>query len=104
MAIHHLVTNIKGLLVNRTPKQLDKLFDMKNGQAYLQLLDLLSKGHKYIGSENCKHFDPIEGCMCRFYDSEGNKKELCNRCNKNIKYDDSIYCIECNYEKTMTGY
>ena len=75
MAIIHLTTNIKGLLMNcKTEKKLGLLFDMDGKEAKRQLLELLEKGHVFLPSDNCKHFDPfVNGCECRFYDENGNK-------------------------------
>lgn len=73
MAITHICANIDGLLKNCTSKKLDNLFDMQNGEAKKELLALKAKGHKLIPSQGCKHFHPIDGCQCRYYDNDGNK-------------------------------
>lgn len=67
MAIYHMTTNIAGLLRNCSDKKLGLLFDMNGKQARKELQALLAKGDKLLPSENCKHFDPIEGCKCRFH-------------------------------------
>jgi hypothetical protein len=71
MAIYHLTTNIAGLMRNCTDKKLGKLFDMDGKEARKELQALLDKGDRLLPSDNCKHFDPQEGCKCRFFESEG---------------------------------
>ena len=73
MAISHLQTSIAGLIENCTIKKLGLLFNMDGTKAKKELLSLQAKGHKYLPSEGCNHFDPLEGCQCRFYDDKGNK-------------------------------
>ena len=71
MAIYHIQTNITGLLRNCSPKKLDNLFGMSNGDAKKEILKLRSKGHKLIPSSNCKHFDPTGGgCRCREFEGK----------------------------------
>jgi hypothetical protein len=72
MAIRHLTSNISGLLNNYTDKKLGEIFDMNGKEARTELRELLDKGDRLLPSENCTHFDPQEGCRCRFYDVEGN--------------------------------
>ncbi len=67
MAIRHLTTNIAGLMRNCNDKKLGNLFEMDGKEARKELQVLLDKGDKLLPSENCKHFDPQEGCECRFY-------------------------------------
>lgn len=43
-----------------------------------ELLKMLENGQKLLPSENCKHFDPVNGCMCQYYDEDGNLKEEIN--------------------------
>ena len=79
MAKYHMTTNIAGLLRNCNTRKLGLLFDMNGSEAKKELLALQAKGHKFLPSENCKHFDPFEhGCQCRFYDEDGNKIESTN--------------------------
>ena len=78
MAKYHLTTNIEGLMRNCTDSKLGKLFDMNGKEARKELQALLDKGHRLLPSDNCKHFDPIEGCRCRLYDENGNIIELTN--------------------------
>ena len=73
MAIYHLVTNIAGLMRNCNDKKLGNLFDMDGKEARKELQALLDKGDRLLPSDNCKHFDPQEGCKCRFFDNDGNK-------------------------------
>ena len=73
MAIYHLTTNIAGLMRNCNDKQLGRLFDMNGKKARKELQDLLDKGDILLPSDNCKHFDPKDGCRCRFYDDKGNE-------------------------------
>lgn len=68
--IVHMSTNIAGVMRNSTNKQLGRLFEMDGKQARKQLQELLNKGHKLLPSDKCKHFDPIEGCQCRFHQQE----------------------------------
>jgi hypothetical protein len=70
MALHHLTTNIEGIL-KQNDEMLGNLFDMDGKEARTEILELQKNGDKYIGSENCKHFDPKHGCLCRFYDEVG---------------------------------
>lgn len=70
MGTFHLITNIDGLL-KQTDSLLSRLFSMDGPTARKEIEELKSKGHKYIPSENCKHFDPVIGCLCEFYDEEG---------------------------------
>jgi hypothetical protein len=70
MSIYLLITNIEGLLKNNTDKQLGNLFDMNGKEARKEILALKAKGHIYLPSENCKHFDPKEGCKCRYFEKE----------------------------------
>lgn len=72
MATYHLTTNITGLMNNYSDKKLGELFDMDGKEARKELQELLDKGDRLLPSENCTHFDPQEGCKCRFYDNEGN--------------------------------
>ena len=45
-----------------------------NGKlARIELQKLLDNGEKLLPSDNCKHFDPVEGCLCRNFDGNGNK-------------------------------
>ena len=73
MAIYHLTTNIAGLMRNCNDKKLGKLFDMNGKLARIELQKLLDNGEKLLPSENCKHFDPVKGCLCRNFDENGNK-------------------------------
>lgn len=68
--IYHLTSNIAGLMRNNTDKDLTQLFDMDGKKARKQLQKLKNKGHKLIPSAGCKHFDPVEGCTCRFHQQE----------------------------------
>jgi hypothetical protein len=70
MAIYHLTTNIAGLMRNCNDKKLGLLFDMNGKEARKELQSLLDKGDRLLPSGNCKHFDPQEGCMCRFHENE----------------------------------
>lgn len=70
MAIYHLTTNIAGLMRNCNDKQLGQLFDMDGKEARKELQALLDKGDRLLPSDNCKHFDPQEGCKCRFHESK----------------------------------
>jgi hypothetical protein len=70
MAIYHLTTNIAGLMKNCTDRKLGLLFDMNGKQARKQLQEKLDNGEKLLGSDNCKYFDPIKGCLCRFQENE----------------------------------
>lgn len=72
MAKYHLTTNIAWLMISYDDKKLGKLFDIDGKQARKELQSLLDKGHRLLPSENCKHFDPQEGCQCRFFDENGN--------------------------------
>ncbi len=63
MATHHISANIEGLLNNNT-NFLGRLFSMNGYEARLKLLALKEKGDKYIPSEDCKHFNPMKGCLC----------------------------------------
>lgn len=64
MGVQHIRTSIDGLL-EQSNSFLSKLFDMDGNDARKQILELKSKGHKYLPSENCKNFDPFEkGCFC----------------------------------------
>lgn len=67
MAVYHFITNIEGLLKNNTDKQLGKIFDMDGKEARKEIEALKAKGDIYLPSKNCKHFDPKEGCKCRFH-------------------------------------
>ena len=72
MAIFHLSTSIEGLL-GQNNKLLGDLFDMDGKDARAELLELKSKGHKYVPSDNCTNFDPFEkGCCC----GEEKEKEI----------------------------
>lgn len=68
MAIYHLTTNIAGLLRNCTDRKLGLLFDMNGKQARKQLQKKIDNGEKLLPSEGCEHFDPKEGCLCRFHE------------------------------------
>lgn len=70
MGVFHIITSVDGLL-RQTDKLLGGLFFMDGAQARKNIEDLKAKGHKYIPSENCKHFDPVIGCLCEFYNEEG---------------------------------
>lgn len=70
--IVHLTTNIEYLLRNYTNEKLGLLFDVDGDLAKKELLEMLEKGQKLLPSENCKHFDPVHGCMCEYYDENGN--------------------------------
>ncbi len=65
--IRHLSTNIEGLLRNFKNKKLTGLFDDENGNPMSdkairkELAELQAKGHKLIGSDKCKGFDPFGG-------------------------------------------
>lgn len=74
MAIYHLTTNIAGLMRNCNDKKLGNLFDMNGKKARKELQALLDKGDRLLPSDNCKHFDPQEGCRCRFFEIDSNKK------------------------------
>lgn len=71
MAIYHLTTNIAGLMKNCNDKKLGNLFGMDGKEARKELQALLDKGDRLLPSDNCKHFDPQEGCKCRFFESDG---------------------------------
>ena len=74
MAIFHLTTNIAGLMRNCNDKKLGQLFDMDCKEARKELQALLDKGDRLLPSDNCKHFDPQEGCKCRFFESDDKEK------------------------------
>lgn len=74
MAIYHLTTNIAGLMRNCNDKKLGQLFDMDGKEARKELQALLDKGDRLLPSDNCKHFDPQEGCKCRFFEGDGKEK------------------------------
>lgn len=57
----HIVTNIAGIL-KQPNSMLARLFDMNGKEAREELLRLQAMGHKYIPSEGCEGFDPINGC------------------------------------------
>ncbi len=65
-SIHHLSTNIEGLLRNMKGKKIN-FFDDDNGnpmtdkEARTEITRLQSLGHKLIGSDNCEGFDPFGG-------------------------------------------
>ncbi len=67
MATFHIVSSIDGLL-NQKKSLLGRLFDMNGDEAIRQLKERKAKGHKYIPSDNCKHFDPVKGCLCGEYE------------------------------------
>jgi len=71
MAIYHLTTNIAGLMRNCNDKKLGQLFEMDGKEARMELQALLDKGDKLLPSDNCQHFDPQEGCKCRFHEKDG---------------------------------
>lgn len=70
MSIRHLTTNIAGLLRNHNDKQLGDIFEMDGKESRKELQALLDKGDKLLPSDNCKHFDPQEGCKCRFFEDD----------------------------------
>ncbi len=70
MSILHIKISIEGLL-NRDTEFLGDLFETDGKAARLELLSLQAKGDKYIGSDNCKNFDPMKGCCCG--EQENNK-------------------------------
>lgn len=67
MAVHHLTVNINYLLNNFSEEKLGELFLADGKECKKELESLLAKGHKLIPSENCKHFDPVEGCKCHLH-------------------------------------
>lgn len=73
MGVHHIVTNIEGLLKQKD-RLLGNLFNISGEDARKALEKLKSKGHKFVGSENCRHFDPIKGCCCEEF--ENNEKPI----------------------------
>lgn len=75
--ITHLTTNIEFLLKKYNDKKLGELFDMDGKEARKELQALSDKGDKLLPSENCKHFDPQEGCKCRFFNDD-DKTEIEN--------------------------
>lgn len=75
MIITHLSSNIAGMLRNCTTRQLGVLFGMSGVEAKKELQRLQAKGDKYIGSEDCKHFNPLTGCECHLYDENGVRRE-----------------------------
>ena len=76
MAIRHLTTNIAGLLRNNNDKQLGRLFSMDGKAARKELEIMQAKGHLKIPSDNCKHFSPVHGCQCRFYENGRYKRRF----------------------------
>lgn len=70
MEIFHLTTNIAGLMKNCNNEQLRQLFGINGMEARKALQILLDNGDKLLPSKNCKHFDPKQGCMCRFFETQ----------------------------------
>ncbi len=66
IGVRHLTTNIEYLL-RQTDAKLGHWFNMNGKEARIELEGLKAKGDIKIGSENCTHFDPVEGCQCRFH-------------------------------------
>lgn len=60
---------------NNTDQELEKLFSINGKEARKELQRLLDLGHRVLPSVNCKHFDKVKGCLCRYYDKDGNKIE-----------------------------
>ena len=71
MAIHHLTTNIAGLLRNYNEKRLGELFQMDGQEAKKELESLINKGDRLLPSEGCKDFDAQMGCRFRYYNEDG---------------------------------
>ena len=70
--IIHIGASIEGLL-RLTTRKLGALFNMPGQQARQQLEDARAKGHKYIPSSKCDHFDPFEhGCLGHTKDGKKN--------------------------------
>lgn len=63
MAVQHINTSVDRLLEQNT-EFLGDLFDMNGKDARLELLELKSKGHKFVPAEGCENFDPLKGCCC----------------------------------------
>jgi hypothetical protein len=58
---HHIKASIEGLL-KLSDDKLSDMFNMSGKDVRADLKDQLTKGHIYVGSENCEGFDPIKGC------------------------------------------
>lgn len=61
--VQHINTSVDRLLEQNT-EFLGDLFDMNGKDARLELLELKSKGHKFVPAEGCENFDPLKGCCC----------------------------------------
>lgn len=64
--IHHMCTNIDGLLRNMKGKKINFLSDengkeMSDKEARAAIAELQAKGHKLIPSGECEGFDPFGG-------------------------------------------
>lgn len=64
--IHHMSTNIEGLLRNTKGKKINFIDDdegrtMSDKEARAAIAELQAKGHKLIPSGNCEGFDPFGG-------------------------------------------
>lgn len=64
--IHHMCTNIDGLLRNMKGKKINFLSDengreMSDKEARSAIAELKAKGHKLIPSGECEGFDPFGG-------------------------------------------
>lgn len=57
----HLNANIEGLL-RLTDTDLGNFLVCSGKKARKELLKLQAKGDVYIGSDECKGFDPVTGC------------------------------------------
>jgi hypothetical protein len=73
--IRHLTTNIEGIL-KQDNETLGRLFVGDGAVLRKELIKLKKKGHLLIGSDNCKHFNPIDGCLCRYFGDDGNAIEV----------------------------
>lgn len=64
--IRHMSTNIEGLLRNFKGRKINIFVDdngrtIPDKEVRKELAELQAKGHKLIGSDNCKGFDPFGG-------------------------------------------
>jgi hypothetical protein len=62
----HLSTNIEGLLRNYKGRKINIFTDddgntMSDSEVRKEIAELQAKGHKLIGSDGCKGFDPFGG-------------------------------------------
>ena len=66
LKIHHMSSNIDGLLRNMKGKKINFLSDengkqMSDKEARAAIAELQAKGHKLIPSVDCEGFDPFGG-------------------------------------------